>query len=112
MLHNKLLYYQVIQKLREVIDTETGLDVITMGLVKKLYATPNGNIELIFVPSSPACPLAFKLALDIRNAVKSVKSVREVKIDVDGYWRREELERVLREEDEVSGCDDSEEYGK
>ncbi|MDP8247874.1 MAG: iron-sulfur cluster assembly protein [Candidatus Tritonobacter lacicola] len=90
--------HQVHERLREVVDPETGLDVVTMGVMKKISAGPDGSVELLFVPSSPACPLAFKLALDIRDAARSVKGVTKVKIDVDGYWRAEELKRVLEEE--------------
>jgi metal-sulfur cluster biosynthetic enzyme len=88
---------RVFEKLAGVIDPGTGLDVLSMGIVKSLAIGPDGAVELLFVPSSPACPLAFRLAMDIREAVRSVDGVKKVDLDVDGYWRGEELKRVLEE---------------
>jgi metal-sulfur cluster biosynthetic enzyme len=85
-------------KLGEIVDPETGLDVLAMGIVKRLSAESDGTVRLLFVPASPACPLAFRIALDIRDAVRSVPGVTRVDIDIDGYWRGEELKRVLEEE--------------
>jgi metal-sulfur cluster biosynthetic enzyme len=83
------------EKLKQVIDPETSMDVMRMQLVKNLLVDENGAVSLIFFPSSPTCPLAFQLALSIQDAVKKVKGVTEIKINVEGYIRAEELENIL-----------------
>lgn len=90
---------RIYEKLGEVMDPGASLDVLAMGIVKGLSVQEDGTVRLLFVPSSPACPLAFRLAIDIREAVRSVSGVKKVDIDVDGYWRGEELKRVLEESD-------------
>jgi metal-sulfur cluster biosynthetic enzyme len=90
---------EVEKALKQVIDPETGMDVMRMQLVKNIKTEEDGNISLVFSPSSPTCPLAFQLALSIQDAIKKIQGVTKTKIDVDGYVRAEELENILRDND-------------
>ncbi len=57
----------------KVMDPETGIDVVSMGLIKELELTDSNKVNLIFSPSVPTCLLGFKLAFDIRNAIDEIK---------------------------------------
>jgi metal-sulfur cluster biosynthetic enzyme len=90
------------ERLQDVMDPGTGLNVVRMGLVK------NTQIEkgqegykaiLTFQPSSPVCPMAFKLAWDMKQCAQGVQDIESVEIRVKGYNRAAELEAILREED-------------
>ncbi len=86
------------KKLKEVIDPETNLDVVTMKLVRDIvYFEDTGTLFLTFRPSSPVCPLAFKLALDIKEACLQVEGVREVRMDVENFVYREKLLEVVND---------------
>jgi ATP-binding protein involved in chromosome partitioning len=74
---------KVEKSLRKVIDPETGLDVLRMELIRDLKIEENGRVSFTFRPSSPACPLAFKLGFDIQQAVKAVEGVKDLDMDVD-----------------------------
>lgn len=95
---------EAIQKgLRAVIDPGTGLDVIRMGLVKGMEIEKGGTgykAILTFRPSSPVCPMAFKLAWDMKQCAQAVDDIRSVEIRVEGYNRAAELEAILREGEE------------
>jgi metal-sulfur cluster biosynthetic enzyme len=100
--------HEGIQKgLRAIIDPGTGLDVVRMGLVRdtRLQRAGNGyRATLTFRPSSPVCPMAFKLAWDMKRAVETVDGIETVQVKVEGYNRASELEAVLKgEEDERTG---------
>ena len=82
--------------LRGVIDPGTNLDIMRMKLVRDLSIDQDGRVSLIFRPSSPVCPMAFKLAYDIRNAVQETEGVKEVEVKVSGYNRADELTEVLK----------------
>lgn len=96
--------HEEIQKgLRGVIDPGTGLDVVRMGLVRdtRLERADKGRRAILtFRPSSPVCPMAFKLAWDIKKAVEAVDGIETVEVKVEGYNRASELEAVLREKEE------------
>lgn len=88
----------ILERLRLVIDPETGADVIRMRLVEELEADgESGRVRYRFRPSSPLCPLAVHLALAIRGAVASVPGVVEQEIEVVGYVGEAELNALLRE---------------
>jgi metal-sulfur cluster biosynthetic enzyme len=88
----------VVEELKKVIDPHTDQDVYEMGLIKDLKV--EGNIvSLKFVPSSPYCPLGVQLATSIRDSVKGIEGVEKVKITVDGYVQKDELNKQLKSEE-------------
>jgi len=54
-------------------------------------------VHLVFRPTSFFCPMAFKLAVDIRDAIKKVSGVASVKIEVRDFARANELNALLEE---------------
>jgi metal-sulfur cluster biosynthetic enzyme len=89
---------QVTEALSQVIDPETGVDVMRMRLIEDLAVDARtGLVRYRFRPSSPLCPLAVHLALNIRQAVAGVPGVIEQQIEVVGYVGAEELNTLLKE---------------
>jgi metal-sulfur cluster biosynthetic enzyme len=88
-----------------VSDPETGVDVVRMHLIEELQVDEEtGRVRYRFRPSSPLCPLAVYLALDIRAAVARVPGVTAQEIEVVGYVGADELNALLGGEGEyVSG---------
>lgn len=85
------------ERLQQVIDPETGVDVMRMRLVEDLQVDgESGRVRYRFRPSSPLCPLAVHLALSIHSAVAAVSGVTEQEIEVVGYVGAEELNALLR----------------
>jgi metal-sulfur cluster biosynthetic enzyme len=86
----------VVEKLAEVIDPETGVDVVRMRLVMDLAIDENGKATYIFRPSSPLCPIAVPLAMMIIQAIKEVEGITGQSITVVDYVEAEKLNEVLR----------------
>ena len=93
------LIEEVEEKLRQVIDTETGMDVMRMKLVRDLKVGQGGDVELTFRPSSVLCPLGFQLGINIKEAVLDVPGVKSVQVQVDGFIHAEQLKKILEELD-------------
>ena len=90
------LYDQIMRKLSDVIDPETGLSVVRMGLIHDLsLEQKTGKVHLVFRPTSYFCPLAFKLAGDIQNAIQEIVDVSAVTITVEDFARAKDLNRLL-----------------
>ena len=87
------------ESLTQVIDTETGMDVMRMRLVRDLKVDEHGDVELTFRPSSVLCPLGFQLGINIKEAVLDVPGVKSVQVHVDGFIRGEQLKKILEEMD-------------
>ena len=92
------LKHHVIERLGQVIDPETGVDVMRMRLIEDLEVDgKTGRVRYKFRPSSPLCPLAVHLTLDIRRAVAEVAGVTEQEIEVVGYVGADALNALLME---------------
>jgi metal-sulfur cluster biosynthetic enzyme len=87
----------VIHQLQQVIDPETGVDVVRMRLIEDLTVDETGTVRYRFRPSSPLCPLAVTLALQIKEAVVQVEGVTGQEVEVVGYVGAEALNALLRE---------------
>ena len=86
------------EQLQQVIDPETGVDVLRMRLIENLDVDgATGKVSYRFRPSSPLCPLAVHLALSIRDAVARVPGVSDQTIEVVGYVGADELNALLKE---------------
>jgi metal-sulfur cluster biosynthetic enzyme len=85
----------VIDSLKEVIDPETGVNVIRMRLILDLEVNEEGLVTYIFRPSSPLCPIALKLIMDVIEKIKTVPGVAHQKVTVVDYAGAEELNKIL-----------------
>jgi metal-sulfur cluster biosynthetic enzyme len=92
----KELEQAVIEKLSEVIDPETGIDVMRMHLVLDIEIDPDGKISYVFKPSSPLCPIAVPLALGIIDAIKEVPGITGQQITVKDYSQADQLNEILK----------------
>lgn len=89
----------VLMALQQVIDPETGIDVVRMRLLEELDIGEDGTVRYTFRPSSPFCPMAVYLALQIKEAIKHVPGVIQQEIRVDGYVEQDKLTVLINKEE-------------
>lgn len=86
------------EKVREavgqVVDPETGLTFAQMQMITSVKEVEPGVFKVEFVPSSPFCPIAFKLAMDIKNAALSISGVKKTLV----YCRGHTMEQQINEQ--------------
>ena len=88
----------ILEKLSEVIDPETGADVVRMKLIENLQVDESGLVSYTFHPSSPLCPIAVYLAVQVKMAIASVLGVNAQKILVKNYVQAKELTELINQE--------------
>ena len=88
---------RIIEALHDISDPETGMDVLSIGLVKEVTVTSESRVNLKLRPSSPVCPLAFHLALEIKDKVEKIPGVQELEITVIDYQKADQLNALLRD---------------
>jgi metal-sulfur cluster biosynthetic enzyme len=91
------LKVSILERLRSVIDPETGVDVVRMHLIEHLEADPNGKVLYRFRPSSPFCPIAIPLALEVQRVVAGTPGVTDQEMEVVGWIGAKELTAWLSE---------------
>jgi len=88
----------ILEKLSTVIDPETGVDVMRMKLVIDLEVGFKGLVHYTFRPSSPLCPIAVFLAVQIKKAVAEVSGVTAQNITIVDYIEAEKLTELINQE--------------
>ncbi len=97
MVNIEELQTAITAQLAQVIDPETGVDVIHMRLIEELHADENGFVTCKFRPSSPLCPIALPLAMNILGAIRSVEGVTQQTLEIVDYVQAEELNRLIED---------------
>jgi len=87
----------VLDRLRKVIDPETGVDVMRMRLVEEIDISPEGYLSYVFRPSSPYCPIAVPLLLEIINTIKEIPSIQHQEVKVVDYVQADELNEMIKD---------------
>jgi metal-sulfur cluster biosynthetic enzyme len=72
---------KVVEALRSVIDPELRINLVDAGIIRDVEVK-NGIVKIRISFTTPFCPLANLLILNIRNAVKKVEGVKSVDIEV------------------------------
>ncbi len=90
---------RVKQRLKTVIDPETGMDVVEMDLVQNVSASEDGEVKLKFRPSSFVCPLALDLAQEIRHSLREIEGVKSVHVEVTDCLWADDINKAIREEE-------------
>lgn len=77
----------------QVVDPETGLTFAEMQMITNVKEEEPGVVKVEFIPSSPFCPIAFKLAMDIKNTALKVAGVKKALV----YCRGHRMEQQINE---------------
>jgi FeS assembly SUF system protein len=79
---------QVIEKIRTVYDPEIPVNVYDIGLIYEIEEKAEGRIHIRMTLTSPNCPVAETLPLDVQAAAESVDGVAGAEVDVvwDPPW--------------------------
>ncbi len=86
---------QVRHAVEQVVDPETGMTFGQMQMITNVSQEEPGVFKIDFVPSSPFCPIAFKLAADIKAAAMSVQGVRKALVYCRGHTMEEEINKMV-----------------
>ncbi|HEY6539138.1 MAG TPA: metal-sulfur cluster assembly factor [Candidatus Dormibacteraeota bacterium] len=76
------------EALREVIDPELGLDIVSLGLVYGVTVGQGGDAVVSMTLTTPYCPLGPMLEAQVHAATQFLPGISEVKVDLvwDPPW--------------------------
>jgi len=86
---------KVREAVEKVVDPETGLTFGQMRMITNVKEEEPGVVKIDFVPSSPFCPIAFKLAQDIKNAALKVEGVKKALVHCHGHTMEEAINKMV-----------------
>ncbi len=95
-----ILKENVMNKLKEVIDWEIGLDVVTLGLVYEVNVDDSNNVKVLMTMTTPMCPLAGAILSDAESKVKAVEGIGNVEVELtfDPPWTPDRIDPAVRKQ--------------
>lgn len=87
-------------KLKEVIDWEIGLDVVTLGLVYDIQVDEQNNVKVLMTMTTPMCPLAGSILADAEMKIRSISGVNNVEVELtfDPPWTPDRIDPIIRKQ--------------
>lgn len=87
----KELEENIIAALKEIYDPEIPVDIFELGLIYEVKIKKDGFVEIDMTLTSPNCPVAESLPVDVKNKVESVEGVTETKVNIvfDPPWDKD-----------------------
>ncbi len=82
---------KVREEVGKVLDPETGMSFAEMQMITSVKEKESGVVEVEFIPTSPFCPIAFKLAAELREAAKKVPGVNKAMIYCRGHAMEQQI---------------------
>lgn len=78
----ELIKNQIIDAIKTVYDVEIPVNVYDLGLIYNINIKDDNTVTILMTLTSPNCPVAESLPVDVRNAAASVKDVKDVIIEL------------------------------
>ena len=79
---------EVIEVLKSIFDPEIPVDIYELGLIYEVKINDDGMVDIDMTLTSPNCPVAESLPMEVENTVKEVKEVKKVNLELvwDPPW--------------------------
>jgi FeS assembly SUF system protein len=74
------LKMKAIMAIKQVYDPEIPVDVFELGLIYEVNILPINNVEVIMTLTSPSCPSAEQIPVEIEQKVKELPEVNDCKV--------------------------------
>ena len=73
---------QVIDVICQIYDPEIPVNIYALGLIYDVQVSENFDVKIIMTLTSPNCPVAETLPVEIEEKVKTVPAVKNVNVEI------------------------------
>ncbi len=78
---------QVLKALSTIVDPDLGRDVVSLGMIKDLHISPQGQVAFTFELTTPACPVRDQFRRRAEEALQGMEGVTGVDIKMTANVR-------------------------
>lgn len=78
----------IIQVIKTIFDPEIPVDIYELGLIYEINVADDSSVEVVMTLTSPACPVAGSLPIEVEEKVAGVAGVKEATVELvfDPPW--------------------------
>ncbi len=89
---------KIIEKIKTVFDPELPVNIYELGLIYEINDKGDGLVEVIMTLTTPNCPVAESLPMEVQSKVMEVEGVKDVDLKVvfDPPWTKEKMSEEAR----------------
>ena len=82
---------KIVKVLKTIYDPEIPVDIYELGLIYDVLVNEDQEVKILMTLTTPNCPVAETLPLEVEDKVKSIKLVKdaEVEITFDPPWTQD-----------------------
>lgn len=78
----EILKQKVIEVLQTIFDPEIPVNIYELGLIYEVNVLPINNVQIVMTLTSPACPAAQSLPIEVDQKVREIEGVNDVHVAV------------------------------
>jgi FeS assembly SUF system protein len=84
----KAVENRVVEVLKTCYDPEIPIDIYELGLIYDVKVDDEANVEIEMTLTSPSCPVAESLPIEVEDKVKEASEVNNAKVNItfDPPW--------------------------
>ncbi|NJE49341.1 metal-sulfur cluster assembly factor [Thermococcus sp. 9N3] len=84
----KITEEMILEKLKEVIDPEIGIDVVNLGLIYEVKVNPDNTVYVKMTMTTPGCPLTMWILRAVEDKILEIPGVKDAEIELtfDPPW--------------------------
>jgi FeS assembly SUF system protein len=89
---------QIVEALKTVFDPEIPVNIYELGLIYDLELVPEGQVKIKMTLTSPGCPVAVSLPIEVKAKVEGVPGVGGADIELvwDPPWNPSMMTEAAR----------------
>ncbi|MBI2561103.1 MAG: SUF system Fe-S cluster assembly protein [candidate division NC10 bacterium] len=93
-----VLQDKVIEELRTCFDPEIPVNIYELGLIYGITVDPSGEVGIQMTLTSPNCPVAGSLPVEVENKVRAIPGVAGAKVEItwDPPWEPSRMSDAAR----------------
>ena len=82
---------KIIKVIKTIYDPEIPVDIYELGLIYDIMINENFDVKIIMTLTSPNCPVAETLPVDVEEKVKTVEGVKSASVEItfEPAWNKE-----------------------
>ena len=82
---------KIIKVIKTIYDPEIPVDIYELGLIYDIMINENFDVKIIMTLTSPNCPVAETLPVDVEEKVKTVEGVKSATVEItfEPAWKKE-----------------------
>ena len=73
---------KIITTIKTIFDPEIPVDIYELGLIYDIMVNENFDVKILMTLTTPNCPVAETLPVDIEEKVKTVEGVKDVEVEI------------------------------